>query len=151
MTAFNALTLATDGSEHARHATLLAGRLSAKLDVPVDIVNVVPAAAVYIPGPAIGHGAAEKIMLQHRDLLISAGHTIVAEASAEIQNSGGRVGQAEVVVGDIANEVVDFASRNGSDCIVMGRRGLGNISGLFAGSVSHKVSQIAETAVITTS
>ncbi len=147
---FKSLALASDGSDHARVAALLAGRLSARLEVPVHIVSVVPSTAVYIPGPAVGQTTAENILLQHRDLLIEASHAIVEEASNQILEAGGTVGKVEVVVGDTASEIVAFASRQAADCIVMGRRGLGNVSGLFAGSVSHKVGQIAKTAVMTT-
>ena len=39
--------------------------------------------------------------------------------------------------------IVDFARDQRADAIVMGSRGLGDVSGLLLGSVSHKVSHLA--------
>lgn len=41
------------------------------------------------------------------------------------------------------------AKRAKADLIAMGRRGLGGVKGLLLGSVSHKVSQLADCSVLT--
>ncbi|NLO89906.1 MAG: universal stress protein [Clostridia bacterium] len=44
---------------------------------------------------------------------------------------------------DVAETICDFAKEYGYDQIIMGTRGLGSVKGVFLGSVSHKVIQLA--------
>ena len=44
---------------------------------------------------------------------------------------------------DVAETICDFAKEYGYDQIIMGTRGLGSVKGIFLGSVSHKVIQLA--------
>lgn len=46
--------------------------------------------------------------------------------------------------GYIARTIVDFARQKNADAIVLGSRGLGDIAGFLLGSVSHKVTSLAE-------
>ncbi|MCZ7597652.1 MAG: universal stress protein [Gammaproteobacteria bacterium] len=46
----------------------------------------------------------------------------------------------EVTTGDPARGIIDSARSLPADMIVVGSRGLGELSGLLLGSVSHKVS-----------
>ncbi|MDJ1006644.1 MAG: universal stress protein [Paracoccaceae bacterium] len=50
--------------------------------------------------------------------------------------------------GDYADAILDTARDKGTDLIVMGRRGLGRVRSMLVGSVSNKVVQEAETAVL---
>jgi nucleotide-binding universal stress UspA family protein len=50
--------------------------------------------------------------------------------------------------GHAAREIVDAARTQGSDLIIMGSRGLSDIAGLFIGSVTHKVLQLAHIPVL---
>ena len=69
-----------------------------------------------------------------------------ARASAE----GKGVSNVSTVMGDgdAAARILDCASKEKADCIVMGSRGLSNIKALFEGSVSRKVSNRAGCTVI---
>jgi nucleotide-binding universal stress UspA family protein len=51
--------------------------------------------------------------------------------------------------GDPAAAILNLASEEKADIIVMGRRGLGDLAGLLLGSVSHKVAHLAECACLT--
>ena len=52
------------------------------------------------------------------------------------------------IAGHAAKEIVDTAKTEGSDLIIMGSRGLSDIAGLFVGSVTHKVLQLAHVPVL---
>ena len=45
----------------------------------------------------------------------------------------------EVLIGDIATELLKSAEENGCDLIVMGKRGLNNVDSFLIGSVTEKV------------
>jgi len=49
----------------------------------------------------------------------------------------------QVLVGPIAETIVDYARKHGCDHIVMGTRGLGRIGGLLLGSTTIKVISLA--------
>lgn len=75
---------------------------------------------------------------------------LVVAAVKKIKDAGIAV-QGEVhggYVGHTAQGIVETAKAHDADLIVMGSRGLSDIAGAFLGSVTHKVLQIAETAVL---
>lgn len=140
------LLCATDGSDHAKRAARFAGELSYRFGVPADLLNVVPEDMPALPGV---YAQLEHVYITKRELLQAAGDRIVAEAASIIEEIGGDVGRQEVLVGSPAHEIVEFAARAGTDCIVMGRRGLGDMKGLLMGSVSHRVGHLTDLTLIT--
>jgi len=54
-----------------------------------------------------------------------------------------------VTDGDPTKCILAAAASEGVDTIAPGNRGLGNIDGMLVGSVSHKVSHLAECTCIT--
>ena len=144
------LLLAVDGSNHANRAAELAGNLSRCLKARVDIIHVVPEKTPVMAGPVHEYSRIEELYITQRDLLESVGRSVVDEAAGIVRGRGGRVGYEDVVIGHPATDIVEAANRFGSDAIVMGRRGLGDIKGLFMGSVTHKVGQLSEKTLITT-
>lgn len=142
------ILLAVDGSEHSTRAARLAGELARRFDATVHIVNVVPEAR--LAAPVVEYAELENVYLGQRDLLRSAGSEIVARASAEVAHAGGTVGRVTVEIGSPARSIADYADAWEVDCIVMGRRGLGEIKGLLIGSVSHKVGHLSDKTLITT-
>jgi nucleotide-binding universal stress UspA family protein len=57
--------------------------------------------------------------------------------------------KTDVKTGQPARTIVEYAERNKVDTIVMGSRGLGDISSVLLGSVSHKVASLAKCTVVT--
>lgn len=143
------ILLAVDGSEHSMRAATLAGELSSKFGAPVDILNVVPEGTPVVPGAVHEYAQLEHVYVTQRDLLQSVGTDLIAVASIKVIEAGGDVGAEEVIIGSPAHGIVQFAEDRDADCIVMGRRGLGDIQGLLLGSVSHRVGHLTEITLIT--
>lgn len=75
---------------------------------------------------------------------------LVAETAKSFQAAGVTVtGKVHAAFsGHTAREIVDAARAQGSDLIIMGSRGLSDIAGLFVGSVTHRVLQLAHVPVL---
>ena len=144
------IVLATDGSEHALRAAEVAGELSRALDLPVDTINVVHEGTLSPVRPVHEYARMENVIITQRELLQSIGSEAVAKAAARVAEAGGRVDETEVLIGTPAREIVDYAENVHARCIVMGRRGLGDIGGLFMGSISHKVGHLTDITLVTT-
>lgn len=144
------IVLATDGSEHALEAADTAGQLSRALDLPVDVINVVPEGTLTATQPVHEYARIENVIITQRELLQGIGSEAVAKAAARVGEAGGHVAETEVLIGSPARKIVDYANEVGARCIVMGRRGLGDIGGLFMGSVSHKVGHLTDITLVTT-
>ncbi|HXV71449.1 MAG TPA: universal stress protein [Acidimicrobiia bacterium] len=143
------ILLATDGSKHSLRAAETAGVISSALRARVNVINVVSDARV-TAGPIDEYARAEQIAITQRDLLQSLGAEFVNESADIVRKAGGVVGSTRVLIGSPAREIVGYANDNDVDCIVMGRRGLGDAAGLLMGSVSHKVGHLTERTLITT-
>jgi nucleotide-binding universal stress UspA family protein len=130
------ILLAIDGSEHSRRAASLAGELSSCLRVPVFVLHVVPERVfASTRGLAEEYAQIERVDLSHQNLLDAAGHNVADDVAARVRHAEGNVNGEEVVIGDPAREIVAAADRLDTECIVMGRRGLGDVGG-FSWEVS---------------
>ena len=75
--------------------------------------------------------------------------TKVAEhGKAMAQSAGAQRVRAFVKAGQPARTIVAWAAEREVDLIVLGSRGLGSIEGFMLGSVSHKVTGLADCAVL---
>ncbi|UWQ26839.1 universal stress protein (plasmid) [Leisingera aquaemixtae] len=73
----------------------------------------------------------------------------VAERGKALARAGGiDAPRAFVKAGPVARTITSFAREHGHDLIVIGSRGLGSLEGVLLGSVSHKVTSLAETPVL---
>jgi nucleotide-binding universal stress UspA family protein len=144
------ILLAVDGSEHSLRAAAFAGELSKCLGAPVCVVHVVPsrliASAASLPAEYV---SIEHLYVSQREMLESAGDNMVRAAGARVRQAGGEVAASEVYVGSPAAEIAAAAETLECDCIVLGRRGLGDVGGLLLGSVSHKVGHLTDKTLIT--
>ena len=76
------------------------------------------------------------------------GERLVEDAASRAKDQGVAV-RTVLRTGDPASAILEVAGSEKVDMIVMGRRGLGDLGGLLLGSVSHKVSHLAECACLT--
>ncbi|HEX9644052.1 MAG TPA: universal stress protein [Acidimicrobiia bacterium] len=146
----NRLLLAVDGSDHSRRAAMLAGEMSASMDSLVDIVYVMPDRTAVPDGALREYARVEHVHLPDGAILEAAGRSVVAQAARLVKEAGGKVADATIAFGKPAPVIVALADELGADCIIMGRRGLGDIQGLVMGSVSHRVGQLSARTLVTT-
>ena len=138
----------TDGSEHARRAIDLASDIALQYDAMLYILHVI--SETTIPDEVLDYIRVERVEEPpERVYQRKIGEGTIAAAEREARNKGLKEVQSEVVQGDPAEEIINFAREKGVDMIMLGSRGLGQIKGMFLGSVSSKVCHVADCTCVT--
>jgi len=140
---------ATDGSESANRAVELAARLTKELNGRLKIIHIVNERDVnpdQLSDYALSEHStsAEVLNAFSEEKLKIARQRAEALGVSDVQSAS----LLELEAGAVAETIIDAASRDESDLIVLGKRGLGRLSGLIVGSVSQKVVCVAPCAVI---
>jgi len=173
---FKTILVATDGSEHADKAVDLACDLAAKYDARLLALHVLlsgdrveklrhwaeiehiggrgaagtEAATGDVPlvkAPTIAGGQRNEFLSLEVAGFI--GDQILKEAADKAKAKGVRQVKTRIEDGNPTKCVLECAKQEGADLIVIGSRGLGDLASLLMGSVSHKVSHLAECTCIT--
>jgi nucleotide-binding universal stress UspA family protein len=156
---FKTILVATDGSDHGRNATRIAGSLAGKLGAKLYVAHVVTGQPVpeslrrmaevehlvkepeQEQGSSLGRLSLKAIPRVIDQRIAAAVATRVLEQAGTLAKSEG----AEDVVpleltGDAADALVEAVRDRGVDLVVIGSRGFGAFGRLVHGSVSSKVS-----------
>lgn len=169
--------VALDGSEHANKATDLAGEMASRFGADLIVVHVVPdkplSAAERKMAEVEFHAegardfdlgrfaeARDDVRLMSRRLTeqavetgrrfrVALGERLLEDARARARQRAVPSVRTVLREGDPAAAILNVAREEKADIIVMGRRGLGDLAGLLLGSVSHKVTHLAECACLT--
>ncbi|MDT7905463.1 MAG: universal stress protein [Sulfolobales archaeon] len=131
---FKRIVAAYDGSDHAIKALNTAIELAKAFNSKLDVVEVVDTAAL------LGMGFApipSDVIAQ----IYNKAQNDVEQAKKKAQEAGVKDVTSQVLEGDPATSIIEYASKNGADLIVMGSRGLSTFKRLVLGSVSSKVVQ----------
>ncbi|MCX7782523.1 MAG: universal stress protein [Meiothermus sp.] len=134
---FNNILLAFDGSTHAQKAARLAADLARQYQAALCVVHTYDPAPDYLGEPYLQEvisrrtEAADRVMEQAQALL------------GELPKV-----ETEVLEGPAAEAILRVAQVRQVDLIVMGTRGLGQLSGLLLGSQSQKVVTHAQCPVL---
>jgi nucleotide-binding universal stress UspA family protein len=138
----------TDGSVHARKAIELASDVALQYDAMLYLLHVLSESK--IPEEIFEYIRVERVEEPpERVYLQKIGEGIIAAAEREAKNKGLKKVQSAVVRGDPAEVIINFAREKGVDMIMLGSRGLGQIKGMFLGSVSSKVCHVASCTCMT--
>lgn len=133
------LLVATDGSEAAERAVEYAARRCKRDDAELLIVNVIshglPETVVHAFTPA------QRTWLN--DLLMSLSAKTLTEARDRALQAGAPKVLIESRSGEVAQGIIDVASDQHVDAIIVGKRGAGRVAGLLLGSVSQKLVSLA--------
>lgn len=121
-----------DGSQHSVKALEIA--LSMAKDSNEAKVHVVTVHPPIVSGNVTRFFSAENIKGYYEE----EGAKALEPVKAQIQQAGDICTQ-QVLVGPVAETIVEHAKAQGCDHIVMGTRGLGRVSGLVLGSITTKV------------
>ena len=132
--AFKKIVVAYDGSDHAKNAVRIASDLAKAFGSKVYVVEVVDTAAM------LGMGLAP-IPAEIINQIYEKARRDVNEGQELAKSLGVTDVEGQVLEGDPATSIIEFASKNGADLIVTGSRGLSTFKRVLLGSVSTKIVQ----------
>jgi nucleotide-binding universal stress UspA family protein len=133
---FQRILVAIDGSEHAQRALSEAIDLAKLSNARLTVMTVhQKPSTLFVGGPVVPpvdmRGLEEALREEHEQLLEGA-----------IEQVPQDVGVVKVLgQGAPANAIVEQASKDRDDLIVLGSRGRGEVASMLLGSVSHQVLQ----------
>ena len=143
------ITVAIDGSEASMRAADFAGRLSQAFDLPVNLIHAIQPEVLVAPAAGPSYERSEGVTVAPRALLLAQGEQHVSRAIGRVKSVGGRIGTTAKKTGSPVKVIRDFADESGSDIVVVGSRGLGQVEGLLMGSVSHGVQASYDKTLVT--
>ena len=170
-----AIVIATDGSKQATGAVDLGAELAVKFAAEIALVHVLPdhiSAAVaqgLIALERLPESAREEIVRSadvegkagtfvesispptwiSRATMEAIGNLVLDDAEALARSRGATKVRRVIMSGDPAAGILDAAHNSQARFIIMGKRGLGRLAGPLIGSVSQKVSALADCTCIT--
>ena len=143
----NTILVAVDGSKHSMRALEFAAGLAKKFDAALSVVSVYRHYSSLESTHSLVKAQDEIVP---PDIVLSQlAQDYVDEAVARARELGAAKVQGMVKRGQPSRTIVETAKERKADAIVMGSRGLGDIGAMLLGSVSHKVSSLAECTCIT--
>jgi nucleotide-binding universal stress UspA family protein len=137
---FKNILLAVDGSEPSLKAAKMAAEMTRcnPAAVTLRIVIAYDPIPTYLGEPNLQH--AIDMRMKDAEASLQQALAIVGDVPAEIHT--------EILEGPAADAILRVAQTRESDLIVMGSRGLGQITGLLLGSQSQKVANNAACPVL---
>ncbi|ADQ15767.1 universal stress protein [Halanaerobium hydrogeniformans] len=149
----NKILVAVDGSDSSKRAAEKAAELALSLDSEVTLIHVhtetakpptdqFNEVASYLSAETLA-----EIMDQKEERIRNEKEKIVEEAAVFFDKKGIEINK-EVLYGDPADVVCDYAEENGFDLIVLADKGQGKVKRFLLGSISDKVVRHANISVL---
>lgn len=142
---FKKILCAYDGSDHAKKALESAKLISKESNGDLHILHTIKFEPM--PHNIYGELGVSVAQSDFMDLAKKHGEQTLNEAIDSVKKDGLKV-HGLLFYGDPATTILEFATENNVDLIVMGSRGLSTFKELFLGSVSHKITQSAKCSVL---
>ncbi len=136
---FHHILIGYDGSAHGKKALEYGIDFAMHTGAELTIVTVFSPVPDYLGSPQYDEIVAK---LTHQ------AQQTAAMAAEQAQACGVSKVRVEVLQDHAAEGILRVAETRGSDCIVVGSRGLGTMSGLLLGSVSDKLAHHAKVPVL---
>ncbi len=141
---FKKILVPTDGSDMALHAAKVARTVAEKFDSDITLVHVVQN---YYTLPAFSMPDTVAIPLSVLQDLEATGKLILARTEEVFAAFPGKV-DGRLEYGPPGKLLVDMIVDEGFSLVVMGRRGLSDVTSLFLGSVSNHLVHYAPCPVL---
>jgi len=133
---YSKILIATDGSDHAKHALTSAIESAVKWGAELIILTVVPPLSPQVYASEISGDRITRL----EDELTEYHKNILSEASDTVKKNNPTVSfSTRLEKGHPDSLIVEVAREEDVDLIVMGNRGLGGISSWMLGSTSRHV------------
>lgn len=139
---FKNILVPVDGSEHALKAMELASDLAEKYDGDLTVLHISSKDVSVEFQAFIEVEFSEKERKDIGGILEKIGKKLINELIAKVKPV--KPHKTLVLYGDPAANIIEYVKGNNIDAVVMGSRGMSDLRGLLVGSVSHKVSSLAE-------
>lgn len=141
------LLIAVDGSENAVRALDFAVQLARPFGSTLIVLSVYKhhspiESSLSLTRAQPPQGTPDKALQEYATELVEA-------AAKHVRDQGLTDVQTKVRRGPPARTIIEEAKKLGVDAIIMGSRGLGDVSSFLLGSVSHKVAGLAPCTCIT--
>ena len=137
-----AILVSTDASPPSNRAINLGADMAAKYDATLHLLYVVR--DMQLPPELKKMQQVEKIAGQRIDVLTFVGEKILSDAETRAKKKGATKIKTFIGHGDPASAILKYAKRRNVELIVLGTRGLGQVKGMFLGSVSRKVTNLSD-------
>ncbi len=128
----------------AESAAYLAGKFGASLHLVFIVQNFEDYSGFFVPQMSMPN--LEQDLIEGAEERMS---SFCAEQEAFFKNAGVAEITRHVFLGDVAEQIVEFAAKNDGDLIVMGTHGYKGLEKIMFGSVADKVVRSAPCPVMT--
>ncbi len=142
----NHIVVAVDASPSSDNAVDLGINMAKTYGAKLSFLNVIR--DMQLPESVMRMAEVEHIHGPRSDVLRFVGEKTLKLADKKAKDADLLDAGKTVAVGDPATEITQFAKGHGVDLIVIGTRGHSELKGMFLGSVSRKVSNLAEINVL---
>lgn len=139
---FEGILVAVDGSDASKRAVKVGASLAAAQGEPLYLLNVIR--EMQFPQALSRMAEVERMVGTRGDVLKYVADKILKEAKGEARKSGAKTVETIVETGDPASKVIATAKERNVGLVVVGTRGLSGMTGALLGSVSRKISNLAE-------
>jgi nucleotide-binding universal stress UspA family protein len=129
---FKNILVAVDGSDHANRAVEFGAGLAEKFESKLTLLHVMPHAGSHrIPDDLKEFARAEHLTVNEAEILSNVADAIVDRGKEQAKSCGAKNIQTAIATGDAATNIINYCKNHEVDTVVMGRRGLGDLAGLF--------------------
>lgn len=141
---FKSVVVAVDGSKHAMKAAAAAMDIAKEQGCPLHVLTVRRDFSAAVDDELKRYMEVEHLTTVPDDMIDDESRKLMGFVREQAGKKGLDKIETAIRTGQPARRIAEFAKEVGADLIVLGSRGLGDVGGFLLGSVSHKITSLAE-------